>query len=478
MVAWPMLFRRSRTEEGPRLSELEPAHQALAEGRYDMAFALLESAARRPWGRPTQSMYWLHLAAVYALYGTEGLDNGLFALRNAVSASAKTVQRPLYQALYWEFAAYRGDPAVDIKRGVRNIPPLNDPVASYHAASALCTAGALKTASRYLMDLEDDSLPLYLVWRRWSLLGQAQERLGRYREAADAFRKAVEGSSGNEQAAEQLSLANCLLELDDPDSARSLLDRVDEQLLVQDERAFMRYLEGRAELELDNPNRALALFQEAQALDGDEASSFNLVYALGQCLVALGRFDEASGVLIHAVESAPVEHRPFAQHEYAYALIESERLQEAERQLEEVLADPSYPHRAEAFADLADVLVKGGDFDRAQAVAEQALDMGATAPACLTLGSIAYEYFRLDEAIGWYEQTVSASQPGSPTWVNAQQLLADVYAQRGPEVAEQLLLHARAALEHTVVHSEWYLPLQEYLARAQAWLGGHDRMLN
>lgn len=472
-----MLFRRSRGEESARLSELEPAHRALAEGRYDVAFELLENAARRPWGRSTQAVYWLHLAAVYALYGSDGLDNGSFALRKALSVDAKAVQHPLYQALYWEFAAYRGDPAVDIKRGVRPIPAQNDPVASYHAASALCTAGALKTACRYLSELDHDALPLYLVWRRWSLLGQAQERLGHYRPAADSFRAAIEGSSGNERAAEQLSLANCLLELNQPNEARSLLAAVEQHLLVQDELAFMRYLEGRCDLELDNPNRALTLFREAQALEG-ERETFNLVYALGQCLVALGRFEEAAAVLVRAVESAPVELRPFAQHEYAYALIESERFDEAEDQLGEVLADPSYPHRAEAFADLADVLVKRGDFDRARRVAEQAIDMGATAPACLTLGSIAYEYFRLDEAIGWYEKAVSASLIGSPTWINAQQLLADVYAQLGPEAAEQLLLHSRAALEHTGAHSDWYLPLRMYLSRANQWLGGHDRLLN
>jgi hypothetical protein len=473
-----MLFRRGRGDVASRLSELEPAHEALAEGRYDVAFALLESAARRPWGRPTQAIYWLHLAAVYALYGLEGLDNGTFALRNAVSADAKAVQRPLYQALYWEFAAYRGEAAVDVKRGVREIDGEGDPVANYHAASALCSAGALKTASRRLSELDDAALPRYLAWRRWSLLGQTQERLGRHEEAALAFEAAAAGSSGSERAAEQLSLASCRLELDDPAAALELLSSVDEQLLVQSERAFKRYLEGRSELELGNPNRAIELFREAEALESDEQHTFNLRYAHGQSLVAVGRFAEAAEVLVDAVESAPSEHRPFAQHEYAYALIESDRLDEAEHQLEEVLADPSYPHHAEAFADLADVLVKRGDYDRGRSVAEQALDMGVTAPACLTLGGIAFEYFRFDEAIGWFEQAVSASQPGTPNWINAQQLLADIYAQRGPEAAEQLLIHARAALEHTPEHNDWFLPLTGYVERAQGWLGGHDRLLN
>ena len=473
-----MLFRRSRSDGPARLSELEPAHKALAEGRYDIAFAVLESAARRPLGRPTQAIYWLHLAAVYALYGMEGLDNGLRALRSAVNADPKTVERPLYQALFWEFAAYQGDPAVDIKRGLREVSSgQQDAVAVYHAASALCAAGALKTSSRMLRELDGSRLPQYLLWRRWSLLGQAQEQLGKFEEASEAFQRAVAGSSGGEQAAERLSLANCLLELGEAHAAEEQLSGIEETILGQEERAFKRYLEGRSQLEQDNPNRALQLFTEARALDQGERASFNLEYATGQSLVAVGRFEEASKALARAVALAPVEHRPFAQHEYAYALVEAERPSDARAQYEEVLADPSYPHRAEAFADLADVHHKIGEYEEAQAAAEQALELEATAPACLVLGNLAYEYFRFDEAIGWFEQVVSASTAGDPAWVSAQQLLAEVYSQQGPEAAEQLFLHANAA-SSTPIPQRLVSPLSDHLKRAQEMLGGHSRLLN
>lgn len=142
------------------------------------------------------------------------------------------------------------------------------------------------------------------------------------------------------------------------------------------------------------------------------------------------------------------------------------------------MSDPSYPHRGDALADLADVRLRYGDLEGAQHAAEQALELGATAAACLTLGNIAYEYYNLEEAVSWFEQAVSSSQPGDPYWVSAHQMLADVYAQMGEAHAAKVLMHAKAALEYTEPSSEWHLPLTQYVEEARAALGGHDRLLN
>ncbi len=136
------MFRR------PRQADLEPAQRALAEGQYDVAFALLEDAARRPYGRAAQGQYWLHLAAVYALYAEDGVENGTPALRQAVAADPNLAENPLYRALYWEFAAYRGGSVGDVKRGIRQVPASAEPVAAYHAGSALLGAGAPKSAAK------------------------------------------------------------------------------------------------------------------------------------------------------------------------------------------------------------------------------------------------------------------------------------------------------------------------------------------
>jgi len=475
VVAWGVMFRRSR------VVDLEPARRALAQGQYDVAFAILENAARGGFARGAQAQYWLHLAAVYALYAEDGVENGMPALRSAVTADPSLAEDPLYRALYWEFAAYHGGTVGDVKRGIRQVPARAEPVAGYHAASALLAAGAPKSAAKRLSLMRAEELPTYLVWRRWSLLGQCREALGDWSGAAQAFASAVELAPAAERDPERLSLAGALLEVADPPAALAELAHIDEDGLRAEERAVLRYLSGRAHLESGNPNQALVLLREAHALEGDAHGSgagFQTALATAQALTALGRFSEANEAFAAALAVAPAEDRPYVQHEAAYALIEAEALGEAEAMLSDVVSDPTYPHRAEALADLADTRLKSGEFDGAEVLARQALEMGATATACLCLGNIAYEYFRLDEAISWFEQAVSASQAGDPVWVSAQQLLADAYAWGGEAMAERVLTHARLALEHTDPASEWYLPLRRHLAAAKRLLGGHDRLLN
>lgn len=481
-----MLFRRQRQVD------LESARQALAEGQYDVAFAMLESALRRVPNRYALGTTWLHLAALYALYGEDGLENGQPALRNAVTADPNLAEHPLYRALYWEFAAYRGASVGEVKRGLKGtelaapkIGGVPEPdlelyaVASYHAAAALFAVDAAKSAARRLAGIEEGALPAYLEWRRWSLLGQCAELMGDWEEAAEAFERAVELAPPLEQGAERLSLAGALVELLRTEDALEELELIDDALLSDGERAVHRYLLGRVHLELDNPNLALELLSAAAALDDHEdGPSYSVVFASAQALAALGRSAEAAEAFESALALAPAEHRAFTQHEAAFALIEADRLVEAEALLAEVVSDPSYSHRGEALADLADVYLRRGELDAAAELAQQALELGATAPACITLGSVAFEYYRLEEATSWYEQAVSASQPGDPFWVAAQQMLADVYAQLGDGYVARLLQHAKAALDYTEVASEWYLPLKQYVEGAKQRLGGFERVLN
>ncbi len=467
-----MIFRRSP------LAELEGAHRALAEGRYETAFALLESAAKRPRARAAQAQYWLHLAAVYALYGGDGFEHGAPALKAAVATDPNLASDPLYQALFWEFAAHRGGAVSDVKRGLRLASVDANPQAAYHASAALLAVGAAKSALRRLEAIDPDSLPAHLVWRRWSLLGQAHEALGDWDAAVLAYEQAVTLASGPERSVELLSLATCLLELGRSDEVLDVLADVDRDALAEEDQGTLHYVEGRAHLDAGNPNLALERFALARVLDGGGNDAFSLDYATGQALTAIGRFREAVVMLRHAIEVAPADHRAYAQHEAAFALTESDELSEADALLGEVVSNPAYPHRAEALADLADVRFKLGEYDRAEALAEQALEMGATASACLVRGNLAYEYYRLDEAIGWFEQAIGASASGDPVWLAAQQVLADVFAQRGESGAERVLHHAQAALEYTDVGSEWRLPLEHHVAWARSVLGGHDRLLN
>lgn len=465
-------------ERAGERSVLDLAHSALAEGRYEAAFAALEGAAKRQRRRELQGRFWLHLAACYALYGEDGLENGVPALKASVASDPSLVGDPHYQALYWEFDAYRGAAASDVKRGLRAIPSDVPAIAAYHAGAALLAVGVPKGALGRLEPLRDADLPAYLVWRRWSLLGQAHEAMGDWTAAAVAYAAAVDGAPVAEREPERLAYASCLLELGRVDEVLAVLGEVDETVLDEIDLGLMRYLEGRAQLDAGNPNRAHELFVEARALDPAPEAGFSLAYATGQALVALQRFDAAVAALREAIAVAPPDHRAFAQHEAAVALVESEAFDEAVPLLEEVLADPRYPHRGEALADLADLRLRVGDLEQAQAEAEQALELGAVAPACLVLGALAFEYFHLDDAVRWYEQALAASQVGDVAWVAAHQMLADVHAQRGDAAADRVLRHAQAALAYTDASSEWRLPLEAHVAHARTVLGGHDRVLN
>lgn len=462
------------------LNDLEPVRQALAQGRYDAAFALLERAAHRPRRRSTRALYRLHLAGLYALYGDDGIDDGSLALRSAVEIDPGVIELPLYRALFWELAAMGGEDGKAVQRGVQEVLRDGDGEALYHASNALYSAGELGEALSILSRLDGDGLPDYLRWRRWSLLGMIEEQLGNLYDAAGAFERSVELASGADEQLERLTLAGCLLELHRGDETLEVLAGIDERLLELDEDLMhMRYLAGRAEYERGNPNRALDRFEEARTLgDGGGEESYALLLAEGQVMSNLGRNQEAAERFEAAVECAAEDQVSYALHEWALALMEAGELSEAEERLEEVVADLAYTYRPDALADLAEVLFKLGGFDQAVVVAQQALEAGAVATACFTLGSIAYEYFRLDEAVIWFERAASASETGDPVWVLTQQLLADVFAQKGPVGAERLVTHARAALAYTDSANEWFLPLKGYLEAAERQLGGHRRVLN
>jgi tetratricopeptide (TPR) repeat protein len=460
-----------------RLPQLEPARRALAEGRYEAAVALLESAARRPQDRTTRALYHLHLAAADALYGADGLDRGLRALREAAAADPSAVRWPLYRALHWEFRALQGASPHEVRRGVSGVGP-DDPVAAYHGASALWLAGAARSARRALQAIDDDTVPAYLHWRRAALLGHAHADSGDWQAAAGAFAAAYDGASDGERPGLRLQLAGALLELGRAEEARTLLLDLVPDDLPDGDRAWALQLEGRALLELGNPGLALERLADAERWAEDALGRFETVQIVAQALQRLGRHAEAAERLAEVLGDAPEADRAYALHERAVALLEADLAEEAEGVLEELLLDPDYPHRGDATADLAEARLRRGDLAGAQETASRALELGAVGPACLTLGTVAFEYFDLDEAVVWLERAVSATTPGDPAWVAAQQLLADVFAQQGPASAERLLSSARQALAWTEPGSEWSGPLEEHVAQARRWLGGHERWLN
>lgn len=473
MIRLGMFFRRS-----PQL-EVEPAHRALAEGRYEVAVSLLEGATRRQRRRSSQAQLKLYLAATYALSGPEGLEGGVRKLREAAEADADIAHHPLYRALYWEFAAYRGDAVTDVRRGALAAAKSGDAFAVYHAACALVAIRAFRRATRLLQKLDPLALPDYLRWRYWSLLGRGFDAAERPEEAADAFRRAVALATHHERHRERLNLASSLLELNRPDAALRELDRVDEAALEPAEQALRLYLQGRAHLLAGNPNRALELLQRASVLESAvNGPSYALQLTLAQCYGTLRDYPQATACYLKAIELAPKRQRTWTLHECALLLLEADRLTSARDLLWEALKTEGYAYRAEVYADLAEVEYKLANLPEASEHARRALDLGAVVSSCLTLGSVAYEYYLLDEAMVWFEKAAAASSEGETDWLHAQEMLADIFVQQGYKNPERVVFHADLALKHLHPNDEWALILRGYAAHARSLLGGHSRPLN
>ncbi len=477
MIGWAVFFRRPLF--GAAALDVAPAHRALAEGKVETAVTILEGATQRQWRRGSQAQIRLYLAATYALYGPDGLEWGAQKLREAAEADTEIVQNPLYRALYWEFAAYRGDPAGDIRKGALAAARSGDPFAVYHAASALFAVRAYRRATRLLGKLDPLTLPDYLHWRYWSLLGKSLDASDQLEGAVDAFERAVLLANAREKHRERLNLAATLLELHRPESALKVLRLTDTWGLEAAEQLLHTYLEGRSQLLLGNPNRALEQLQRASALEDDDGGpSFAYKLALAQCYGVLGRYPQAIAGYLQAIELAPKRQRTWTLHECALLLVEAERLPSARDLLHEALRSEGYAYRAELYADLAEVEYKLANLNEAAEHARRALDLGAVVSACLTLGSVAYEYYHLDEAVGWFEKAAAASREGETDWLHAQEMLADVFVQQGYRRPDRVVFHAEAALKYLHPNEEWALILRGYAESAREILGGHSRRFN
>ena len=159
-------------------------------------------------------------------------------------------------------------------------------------------------------------------------------------------------------------------------------------------------------------------------------------------------------------------------------LREAEQFEEAARALKRVVRQARYTNRAQAFADLAEVTYLLGNFDQVKPLAQFALKGGVVAPACLSLGRVALEYFRLDEAESWFEQAISASTEGEMDWLSAELLLIETFAQRIADAPEKLISHAERALKYLHPQDDWVATLNEHVSSAKEQLEAKPRLLN
>ncbi len=431
--------------------------------------------------RPERARLALYLASVHGLYGDAATAEVGAALREARTLDPALREDPLYLALSAELdARTRGPDAAPPAQSVREAA---DPVARYHALAALALAEQPQAALDVHLPVGD--LPAHLRWRLRSWQADSEEQLGHLQEAAHLYAEAAHHAQGLNRAIMLQEGSALLLQLGQPQEAWAALDQARGLYTGHDPEeglnlATWHYLQAQALLNLGKPEEALSSIREADRLErahGDPSYGVALVW--GQVMTHLGGHEEALQHFERALTLATDADRPYALHELGVALLDLDRPVEARERLEAVLSDPDYPYAPEVLADLAECDYRLGRLQEAQTAAEQALAQGAVVPASLVLGSVALDYYHLDEALDHYERVVREAAPQSRDWITGHQMAADVMAQQGFRDPAAAYAHAQQALEHTPESDDWYGTLQDHLQKAQTLMGANSgRMLN
>jgi tetratricopeptide (TPR) repeat protein len=462
----------------------------LVEERLEQAFALLDQTYRKA-SLKERSELALWGAHLHSLYAETGAQEGLNTLVIAGQHDFLLKQNPLYLGLWAELSSYlledENQRAALLEQAQQAL--LGSTLARYHGAAAL-TLLYFEDAVALWHTLPLEGLSPHLHWRRQAWLGNAYENVGQLEDAQQAFAQAAEMAPPNQQGSMLSEQAALCLALERFDMATTLLDQVkllndgyQERFLEElDPMSWVQwhYLKAQAEMGLGRLEGALSQITLADQLEKAQGEgSYGVALVFGQILMILG---QPEGAILHfndAVESATPGDLPFALHELGVAYLDTDAVLEAREQLERVLQHHEYPFIPEVHADIAECEYRMGRLPEAQALAEQALSMGAIVTANLVLGAIDMDYYHLDAALEHYGKALESSAPGSREFTLAHQMLADVLAQQGFTQPERILQHAKSALENIQANDEWHHTLQNYVQKAQLILeGGRGRMLN
>ncbi|CAM3425290.1 hypothetical protein DESA109040_12160 [Deinococcus saxicola] len=482
----------------------QQACTALAGGDYETAFgvlsAALDEAAPAAVGKgkgaavsPVAALICVYLGSLHALYGDAAAEQLEATLAEARGLNPVVSSEPLYLALNAELEARtRGPEAAPPAGAMREAV---DPVARFHALCALALAEQPQAALD--IHLGAGELPVHLRWRLRSWQADCQEQLGHTADAINLYAEAAHLASGLDRAVMLQEQAALLIQDGQPEEARKVLDGA--RLLYGSKQApqvnpanpgqgedeglnlaTWHYLRAQALLQMDQADAAYEMVREADRLERQYGTPGYVVALLsGQILSHLGQQEKAITAFEAALKLAEDSDLPYANHELGVALLDMDRPVEARDRLEVALNEPDYPYQPEVLADIAECDYRLGRMPEAQLAAEQALAQGAVIPASLVLGSVALDYFQLDEALEHYERVVREAAPDSRDWIIGHQMAADVMAQQGFPDPAAAIAHAQQALILTPESDDWHGTLQDLLARAQTLMGQQDgRMLN
>ena len=482
---------------GHALDILKTAHEALQKGDFETAFETLEKGARTSRDPRIAALCDLEMAGMYTLYGREGVEGSSQSLSNAVMSDPKLRQDPTYMALRAANIAFTLElEASELGERISDAEPRKmralelaaqsrggSSLAKFHAVSALVTLGEPETALEILELIVIEELPEFLRWRYWSWRGGALEGMSRWREAEQAYNHGADLTAGTDRAALLMDQAAMLLELEEPFEALSTLEQVAalyNNLEPALEAASRLHLEARAHLALDNPGLARERAELARALEDEVGEpSFGVALVHGQSLAAMADMPGALAAFSRAVQLAPAADKSYALHEMGLAQMDAGLPEESRSSLNAALLDSEYPYKGEVLADLAELEYRLGDFDATERQATLALEAGAIIPASLLLANIAYEYYRLDDALEHYNRVLEFAPETSRDWVLAHQMIADTLVQLGWRDPIRILYHAQIALPHLEPSDEWAVTLEGYIQKANGLLGSSaGRTLN
>ncbi len=472
--------------------------RALDDGDFETGFQILERASSRARDAADRGWLALRIAALYALYGRDGLEGLQRSLEDATINDARLQDDALLMVLRANGLAFSVEldtPPAEIEviraQGLELVERArakqfdDDAVTRFYGGAGLVSLGDPERAIAVLEPLKPEDLPGHLQWRLFSWRGGAFEDWGRFRDASLAYHHGAARAVGLDRAALLQDKAAMLLELEEAHEALATLNESREAVFGMEsalDAANRLQLEARAHLVLENPRLARERAEAAATLEAQaNEPSFGVSLVLGQALASLEEWDTSIQSFQRAVALAQPLDKGFALHEMGLAQMDAGFTDDARLSLQRALQDEAYPNKAEIHADLAELEYRLGIFDAAEREAEIALELGAIVPASLMLANIAYEYYRLEEALDHYGRALEHAPEGNRDWALAHQMTADTLVQLGWRDPERILHHASLALPHVDSADEWAITLEMYIEKARQLLtpsGQPSRTLN
>lgn len=477
------------------MSNLAPTWLALdrllSQEQFEEGFKLLEHAYSKAnqKDRSTLILWGVH---VHSLYGEVQVKEGLSLLHTLGELDPPYTQNPLFKAIETELLSYLLNHPTDFahvkKTGeelLETLLPLfaeENALVHYHATVALTLLDNPKALLSW-QQLDWPHLPTHLQWRYFTWLGTSYTQADELEEALNAFDKALQNSPFTHHVALLCEKAAVAISLTQFELSEQLLTQAFELLPKSPYlEPQWHYLKAQSQMGLRNPETALTHIERADQLEAEQHQELYATKLLhGQIWVHLSEPIKAIPYFQRASEIAEPTDRAFALHELGVACLDADQVIEAREQLQRALETPDYPFFAEVHADLAECEYRLGKAHEAEVLANQALEMGAIVTASLVLGTIAMDYYHLEEALEHYARAIDATTPESGhEWVLGHQMSADILVQLGFKEPARILFHAEQALQHMDGADEWQHTLKNYAEKAREMLSDkpNKRTLN